>query len=145
MDERSRHDERGTTLLLYPAAFLVIVVLAAIAVDLSAIHLARREVLRAASQSADDGAAMLDTAAVRRGDFGVIDLRRAREVVHGEMRAQHLPGELVGAPRVALGPRPATIVVTVTVRVEHLFAAAIPGAPPHETITVEVIGEVIGR
>ena len=138
-------DDRATTLLLYPAAFMVIVVLSAIAVDLSTVPLARREVLRAASQAADDGAAMLDDEAVRRGDFTVIDLDRATAVVRAEMAAQRLPGDLVGPPTVEPGPRPTTISVTATIRVDHLFAAAIPGAPDSETITVEVIGEVIGQ
>lgn len=140
-----RHDERGSTLLLYPAAFMVILVLAAIAVDLSMIHLARRELLRSASQAADDGAAMLDADAIRSSSFDTLDLDRAREVVVVEMAAQRLPGDLIGSPRVDAGPRPGTVAVTATMRIEHVFSSVVPGAPRSETITVEVIGEVIGQ
>ena len=139
---RSR-SERGTALLLFPAAVMVLMVLAAIAVDLTSIHLARRELYRTASQAADDAAAMIDHHSLRAGDLRTIDLGAATRLVRSELAAAKLPGAVVDGPRVRLGPRPGTVEVTLTISVEHFFAKAIPGAGESERITVDVVGELL--
>lgn len=143
MTERRRHSERGTALLLFPAAVMVLMVLAAITVDLSAMHMARREVYRAASQAADDAVTRLDTHALRSGELHVIDIAAARELVRDELTVATLPGPILDGPHVHAGPRRGTVEVTLTVRVEHFFAKAIPGAPDSEQITVDVVGELL--
>ena len=135
--------ERGTALLLFPAAVMVLMVLAAIAVDLTSIHLARREVYRIASQAADDAAAMIDHHSLRTGDLRTIDLSAATRLVRGELTVAKMPGAIVDGPRVRLGPRPGTVEVTLTISVEHFFAKAIPGADTSERITVDVVGELL--
>lgn len=143
MTDPHRRTERGSALLLFPAAVMVLMVLAAITVDLSAIHMARREVYRAASQAADDAVTLLDTHALRSGELHVIDLAAARELVRDELAVATLPGPIVEGPRVQPGPRPGTIEVHLAVTVEHFFAKAIPGASHSERITVDVVGELL--
>ena len=52
--------ERGSTLLLFPAAILVVMALSAIAVDLSVQHGAQRDLRRVVHAAADDAAASID-------------------------------------------------------------------------------------
>ena len=129
--------------MLFPAAVMVLMVLAAIAVDLTSVHRARREVYRSASQAADDAAAMVDQHSLRAGDLHTIDLAAARRLVRAELALAGLPGPIVDGPRVELGPRPGTVAVHVAVSVDHFFAKALPGAASTERITVDVVGEIL--
>jgi hypothetical protein len=135
-----RVNERGTALLLYPAGVMVLMVLAAIAVDFSVVRMARQELLATAQASADDAVAMVDDVSLRAGDRLVIDLPRARQLVAEEFRAADLSCRTVSASA-DLGPRPGTLVVTATCDVAHFFARAIPGTPRTERITAQAVGE----
>lgn len=134
-------DERGTTLLLFPAAVLVLLVLAAIAVDLSTVHLARRELVRVASQAADDASSMIDTGAVRRSGATVLDRDTAVRVARYEMAVARLPGELVGTPSVEVDTAARTVTITASMRVDAFFGA-VAGDAGH-LVTVRVGGELV--
>ena len=83
MSRRSATD-RGTALLLYPVGVLVLMVLAAIAVDFSVIRLARQELLSTVQAAADDSVGMVDEESLRAGDRLVIDFDRATRLVGEE-------------------------------------------------------------
>ena len=138
MAERRGSAERATTLLLFPAAVLVLIVLAAIAIDMSMIHLTRREVVRAASHAADDAAALIELDGLRRGEPVSIDLVAATRLVRTELAAARLPGRIVDGPRVERVSGSATVSVTLTVEVAHIFARGVPGGPDSERFTVRV-------
>jgi len=143
---RARCGHRGTTLLLFPAGILVVMILAAIAVDLSKVHLARREAHAAIASVADDAAAMLDRSAVRRGEFSRLDLDRARAFVRRTF-AEHPPqidGRLIGPVSVRAGARPGTVELEATIEVDHLFARVMPDAATTTVFTVRVTGELLG-
>ena len=140
-----RPAERGSTLLLFPAAVLVLMILSAIAIDLSTVHLARRELLRTASQAADDAAAMLDQQAARAGDFTVIDAAAAQRVVLFEMEVADLPGKLVGSPDVTVDDTSGTVTVLVSMEVDRLFGKIAPGTSTTDRITVQVSGRLIDQ
>ena len=70
--------DSGSTLLLVPAATMVVLALAAIAVDLSMLHAARRDLVAAAGRAVDDAVMSLDQAGARRGEFDRLDEVRAR-------------------------------------------------------------------
>ena len=128
---RAPSGERGSILMLMPAAVLVIVVLGAIAVDLTIVFLGEREAVSLAAAAANDAA----TAALRedvfreRGEF-VLDEARAHRIVLASMAASS--SEIddlrveVTFPTVD-GER--AIRVTVRGSVRYVFAPAIPGAP----------------
>jgi hypothetical protein len=134
--------ERGTTLLLFPAAVLVLMVLGSIAVDLGAVYTARRSLIREVGAIADDAAGHLDVAALRRGEPPSIDLAAARRSALADLAATDLPGEPVGPPVVEAGPTPDTVVVEVTRDVPHLFGRAVPGVPRTERIVVRLTGTI---
>lgn len=137
-----RRRDRGTTLLLFPAAVLVLMVLAAIAVDLSLVHVARRELVRVCSHAADDAASVIDQDALRRGEPLTVDLEAARRVVRAELAAADLPGRLVGPVRVERGPAPTSVVVEATLEVDRIFA---PGFGDRSTdrVTARVEGHLL--
>lgn len=135
--------ERATTLLLFPASILVVLALAAITIDLSAVHGAHRRAERVVTAVADDAAAVLDVAAIRRGLPPTIDLPRARRQALADLADSDLPGTIIGTPLVAAGPRPATIVMEVELRMRRGLAGLIPGTPDHETVRVRAVGELL--
>lgn len=145
MAERPTKTESGSTLLLFPAAVLVLFVLAAIAVDLSMVHLARRELMRSAAQAAEDAASLLDSDAVHRGNFTTVDTERAQDLVRYELSLATLPGAIVGEPRVTTNDSTGEVSVTVSMDVEHVYSNIVPGSRTLERVTVRTVGRAVDR
>lgn len=126
--------ERGSALLLMPAAVLIVLVLAAITVDLSLVHLARREAMAAVEGAANDAVTFgLDEAAYRRGEGYRLDPARVRVAVERSLAIDSAGERWTGPPRVeVLG---SAVRVTVTARVDYVFARALPGGRHHTTVT----------
>lgn len=122
-----RRCEQGNTLLLFPAAVLIVMVLGAIAVDLSIVYLGEREVANLTAAVANDAAAALDEAAFyRRGEVR-IDPARARSVLESAVRERADPQlEIVGVPQLRLVSA-TELEVTIRARVPLVFAAGLPG------------------
>ena len=123
--------ERGSSLLLFPAAVLVMIVLGAIAVDFSIAFLGERELAGATAAAANDAAAR----AVSNRDFYregvvVLDLATAREVATEVVRAS-LDRERYHDVRVTvtLAPAGRAVVVSASAEVDYLFARGLVGAP----------------
>lgn len=138
-----RAGERATTLLLFPAAVMVLMVLGAIAVDLGIVGSARREMIRVVGTAADDAADRLDLDRLRAGELGVIDFPAARDQILADLAAADLPGDPMGAPTVEPGPDPATVIIAVTRRIPHVFGRAVPGIPESEVVTVRLVGRLV--
>jgi uncharacterized membrane protein len=134
--------ERGSALLLFPTAIAVLLLLAAIAVDLSTVHLARRELLRTASQAADDAASMIDRGLLRRTGEARIDHAAADRVIRFELAAAHLAGTLTGPPIVAFDDAAGTVTVSVSMQVEGMFRRVVPGGERH-IVTAVVSGRLL--
>jgi hypothetical protein len=123
-----RPAEGGSTLLLMPAAVLIVIVLGAISVDFAIVFLAERELSNATAAAANDaaGAAVAEEPFYRSGEVR-IDAAVARRVAEEAMaarRAEYLRDVTVDV-EVAGG----RLAVAVTARVGYVFARAIPGAP----------------
>ena len=126
--------ERGSVLMLMPAGVLVVLLLGAIAFDQSLVFLRQRQ----ASSLAGDVANDLATAALDEEGFRVdgefrLDPARAEQLGIALVAASDLGDlvedvevEVVGADAVAL---------RVVVRVEYVFARAIPGAASGTTVS----------
>lgn len=127
--------ERGSALLLMPAAVLIVLVLAAITVDLSLVHLARREAMAAAEGAANDAVTFgLDEAAYRRGEGYRLDPARVRIAVERALATDAAGERWSGPPRVeVLG---SAVRITVVARVDYVFARALPGGRDHTNVTV---------
>lgn len=127
--------ERGSVLLLFPAAVLITLVLGSLAVDTALVHLRQRELVEAAESAANDAAIQgLDLDRYRRTGEYRVDPSIARAAVLRSLEARGLGRELAAPPTVR-------VVGGVVVEVElvrharHLLGAVVPGAPPTVTVT----------
>jgi Putative Flp pilus-assembly TadE/G-like len=125
--------DRGSILLLVPAAFLVVMILASIAVDMSLVHLRQRQAHDLASSAANDTVtAAANHLALRDGRVQLAQAD-AEAVVGRIVAASDLAPQVVGAPVVRI--RPGTVEVELTVRADYVFASVVPGAPDSATVT----------
>ena len=114
--------------MLMPAAVLIVMVLGAIAVDLTAVRLGQRELIAAAGDAANDAVTVgLDEAALAPGDGYRIDPARAEGAVLDALDGQghpRRPGRAADGDRVSGTD---TVEVRLARRVPHVFAKALPG------------------
>ena len=137
--------DRGSVLMLMPAAVLVVLLLGAIAVDLTAVRLGQRELVAAAGDAANDAVTVgLDEAVLRAGDGYRIDPGRARAAAVASLAAKGLLDDLAAPPTVAVDSQGSVEVVLLR-RVPHLFAKALPGAPDDQTVRATVTATVEQR
>jgi hypothetical protein len=129
---RGRPD-RGSVLLLVPAALLVVLVLASVAVDMALVHLRHRQAHDLAAAAANDAAgAAADPVALRAGTHRP-DPARAAAVARQVVAASQLADDVVGAPIVRV--RGDQVEVEVRVEADYVFAGVVPGAPDGTTVT----------
>ena len=123
-------DERGSSLLLFPAAVLVLMVLGAIVVDFSIAFLGERELAGATAAAANDAAvrALSNRAFYREGEV-TLDGAAASEIATDEVRGA-LDLDRYHDVRVTVGVAPGctSVIVTATAEVDYLFTRALPGA-----------------
>ena len=142
MRDRLRSD-RGSVLALVPAALLVLIVLAAIAVDTTTEYLARRELAAAADAAANDAVTFgLDEARFRETGEFVLDPERAEEAVRRALAARS--STVIDRAAVAVDSDPEEGTVTVTLRSSaHLvFSPALPGAPHDVDVVARATADV---
>lgn len=135
-----RGPERGSVMMLFPAAVLIVLVLGAIAVDRAVVFGAQRDLVATASAAANDAAGLsVDVAGLRRGsDLDLVDAEIDRRV---RLVAARIPG-LVSVS----WHRSATVVVVRMEReVELVFAPALPGASRSVTVTATADAELRQR
>lgn len=137
---RRHSNERGTTLLLFPTAIVIVLMLGAIAIDFAGAQTTRRAALRVAATAADDAASMLDRERFTSGESR-LDPAGARAVATESIRIAHHPGELVGEPEIVVDPEERTVTVTITVRSQRFLSGLVPG-DDRDLITVSAIGQL---
>ena len=127
MSARRSADERGSVLMLVPAGVLIVFVLASIAVDMSLVHLRKRQAFDLASAAANDAAtAGADQAALRSGSY-VIEPDSARAVVDDVVGASELASHLAAPPSVTVTAE--GVSVELALEADYIFAGVVPGAP----------------
>ncbi|MEM8708072.1 MAG: hypothetical protein AAGE98_16535 [Actinomycetota bacterium] len=128
--------DRGTVLMMFPAAFLIMLILGAIVVDVGLSQVRARELEAVASSAANDALAALDVGELRTSGELRFDLDRARTIVAESVAAGALPDASVVTVDVigAGGPDP-QVEVTLTLTVEFIMAPALPGDLDSTTIT----------
>ena len=122
-----RSPQRGSVLMLMPAGVLIVLLLGAIAFDLSLVFLRQRQ----ASSVAGDVANDLATQAIDEAEFRAtgkfrLDPDRADEIGRALLAQSDVAADIVDLDVDVVGTD--TVQVTVVLRVEYLFAGAIPGA-----------------
>lgn len=137
-------DDRGSSLLLFPAAVLIVLVLGAIAVDLSAVHLAKRQVLDLASSAANDAVtAGLDQDRFRTTGEYVIDPGLAAAAVDRTVAANEPDGRTT-VLSVVVGPGPGQVTVELRAPADPVFARALPGGPRTTEVTGSATATAVG-
>lgn len=120
--------------MLLPATMLVVLLLGAIAFDLSLVFLRQRQASAVAAGLANDLAAVaFDEAVFRSTGRFELDARRAEAVGLALLDASDVAGEIVSA-NIAL-PDPRTVAVVIAVQVDYVFARSIPGAADGTVVT----------
>ena len=128
-----KRPHHGSVLMLMPAGVLIVILLGAIAFDLSVVFLRQRQTSSAAGDAANDLATLaVDEAEYRATGTFQLSPRRAEEIGRRLLAesdiAQHITRIDVRVPY------PDTVEVTVEVRVDYIFAKAIPGARHHTEV-----------
>ena len=123
---RHQLHERGSVLMLMPAAVMVMLVLGSIVVDFAVVGLRARELHNIAAAAADDAAvAGLSPEALRAG-ITVIDRDRARNVVRAGLAARGVA--LDAPPVIEVSPDGRSVTVRLVATQPYVFARALPGA-----------------
>lgn len=127
---------RGSVLMLMPAGVLVMLLLGAIAFDMSLLFLRQRQAAAVAGDVANDLAALaLDVPTFRASGDYVLGPTRADEVGRSLLDASDLAAHITTAVITVTGDD--TVNVRVTVAVDYVFAKAIPGADDGTTVTAD--------
>jgi hypothetical protein len=126
--------DRGSALMLMPAGLLIVLVLASIAVDMSLVHLRKRQAFELAAAAANDAAtAAVDQGRLRTTHDYVLDPERARAVVADVVAASELAPELARPPVVTVTA--AGVRVELALEADYIFADVVPGAPDGTEVT----------
>lgn len=117
----------GSVLMLMPAGVLIVLVLAAIAVDLSLVFLRQRQASATAADIANDLAtAALDIDELRASGRYRLDPGHARELGRAMASESDLGEDLLAIEVDVLDD--ATVRVTIEAAVDYIWARSIPGA-----------------
>jgi len=116
--------------MLMPAAVLIVLLLGAIAVDLTVIHLHQRAAGSAANDAVTYG---LDQSALRRGDGYRLDPDRVHQAVTESIESQGLTDDLAAPPQISI-TAPDTVTVTLDLHADYIFARALPHGPRTTTV-----------
>ena len=137
--------DRGSVLLLFPTAVLVMTVLGALVIDASLTQVRARELELVAASAANDALAALDIDALRTDGKFSFDPATAEKVVADAIAAGPLPAASIDTIAVIEAPdRPPQIRVTLTLVVELVMAPALPGHLTTTTITRTGTATIVG-
>jgi hypothetical protein len=119
--------------MLMPAGVLVVLLLGAIAFDLSLVFLRQRQAATLAGDVANDLASVaIDVPTFRGTGEYELDPQRADALGRSLLDASDLADHITSVSITV--PSPDTVTVTVTVTVDYVFAKAIPGAADGTTV-----------
>lgn len=105
---------------------IVFISLAAIAVDLTAMHMAKRRAVQVISGAASDAAGMIDDRALHLAGDIRIDSGRAERVVAAHIHTEELVGTIINGPDVVVAPDGRSITVSIRLRIDHVFLRSFP-------------------
>ena len=134
--------DRGSALMLMPAGLLIVLVLASIAVDMSLVHLRKRQAFELAAAAANDAAtAGVDQGELRATHAYLLDPERTRAVVGDVVAASDLAPHLVGPPVVTVSG--ADVRVELALEADYIFADVVPGAPDGTVVTATATARAV--
>lgn len=134
MRPSNAHRQRGSVLMLMPAGVLIVLLLGAISFDLSLVFLRQRQASSVAVDIANDlTSASFDERTFRETGAFALDADRADTLGRALADQSDLAGRVVAFDVEVIGAD--GVRVTLTVRVDYVFAKAIPGAADGTTVT----------
>ena len=138
--------DRGSVLLLMPAAVLIVLVLASIAVDFGIAFVGERELASLASHAANDAAtAALDEAHLRATGEYRIDADLAERVARAAIDSSSTEVELdEPVVEILIVDGFPAVRVALTGRIDYVFSSALPGGPDGIDVDASAVA-VAGR
>jgi uncharacterized membrane protein len=130
-------------LILVPTLVLVLVVLAAIAVDSATVFLGQRQLGDAAAAAANDAASALADPSFYRSGLVALDPSVAQRVADASVTAQDRSGVSIDGP-VDVRVAGRQVCVSLTGHVEAIFGRAIPGVPHATTVRARATATAAG-
>ena len=121
--------------MLVPAGVLVVVLLGATAVDLSAAHLAQRRLVQVTERAADDAVGMLDRDTVRAGGPARTNPAQAQQLAQMHLASLDVPGLERRWVDVTVSPGGNEVSVRSGATVRRLFGRGLPGVSPTYQVT----------
>jgi hypothetical protein len=138
----ARQRDRGSALMLMPAGLLIVLVLASIAVDMSLVHLRKRQAFELAAAAANDAAtAGVDQGRLRTTHDYLLDPERTRAVVDEVVAESQLAPQLARPPVVTVTA--AAVRVELALEADYIFADIVPGAPDGTEVTASATATVV--
>src|SRR5690606_32414988 len=137
-----RRADTGSVLFLFPAAFLIVLVLGSIAIDAGVAFLRQRELAAAADAAANDAITLAVRDSIGVDPQPVIDPALAEAAVHDSLGRRGLLAGLSAPPRVTVLP-PDRLEVHLEAVADHVIAPALPGGragtPVEATVVVRLV------
>jgi hypothetical protein len=140
--DRRRRDA-GSVMMLVPAGFLVLLMLAAITFDFAHAYLAQREVANVAESVANDAVTYaVDQGVLRNGGGVVLSQDRVDRIV--EIARANPPSDVrITALDAQLDSAAGTVVVTIAGEVDPVFLRAIPGEAVPRTVHATASARIV--
>ena len=124
----SYRTDRGTVLLMFPAAMLIMVVLGAIVIDVGLTQVRARELDAVAASAANDTLAALDIHQLRTDGTVRLDQTKAVAIARAAVATGPLPDAVVTDVAITTDPLGRMeIAVTLQLEVRLIIAPALPG------------------
>ena len=132
-----RAADDGTVLLLFPAAVLVMLVLAAVTLDVGLTHVRAQQLRSAAASAANDAVGALDLDALRSHGTVSFDTAHGERLVRAAVAGGPVPQARVEAVTFArASPGRWEVAVKLSLYVRFVIAPALPGAGRGVRVTV---------
>ena len=134
--------ERGSVLLLFPAAFMIVLVLGALSIDAAVVYLRQRDLASAAGAAANDAVMLgLDRSRLRDSGELVLDPVLVERAVLASLDRRGVLGDLREPPTIAL-PGDGRVEVTLIAEADYLMAAALPGDPSRRVVRATITASI---
>ena len=126
--ERGAEHDHGSVLLLFPAAVMVVLVLAAIVIDIGLVRVRTQELKSVASSAANDALGAIDVDVLRSTGLITFDRGEAESLVRAAVSSGPLPEATVESIVFTQNARGVwEIAVTLSMDVDLVIAPSLPG------------------
>lgn len=136
---RPARPERATAVVLVPTTALVVMMLAALAVDAAALRAGQARIRAVTESAADDAAGMIDARRVQLDGTVVVDEAAAVRTARAHLLHDGLPGILRSAD---IRTAPDRVEVTARVEVRRLLLGTVPGVERTTVVPVRAVARL---